>query len=129
MEESVFQEKPIKGEIIKEEGTENKIRKDDLQSCRIQEFQELVQELGLKLKLVSGKEPERFRKALETEKAGKREVLVFTSSVQGVLEARKDKLRTIYFPADTEEQEPKELIYYRKISDLLEGMAVLRRLV
>jgi hypothetical protein len=48
--------------------------------------------------------------------------------VEGVLTAREDKLRIIYFPIDEEEQEPKGLRYYRKISDLLEGISVIRSL-
>lgn len=115
VEKSILQEETVKG-------------KENAQSCWTQEFLELVQELGLRLALVSGDDKEGFRKALETGKAGKREVLVFASSVEGVYLAREDKLRTIYFPEKDAEPEPKGLIYYRKISDLLEGMAVLRQM-
>ena len=71
---------------------------------------------------------ERYRRIIREEKLKRQEVLVFTGTVEGALAAREDKLRTIYFPTDEEEQEPKGLIYYRKISDLLEGISVLRSL-
>ena len=93
-----------------------------------QEFCDLILELGLKLILVSEDTADRFRKMLEREGIGKQEVLVFTVSAEGVCAARMDKLRTIYFPLEGRGQEPEGLIYYRKISDLLEGMATLRRL-
>lgn len=93
-----------------------------------QEFQELTEELGVKLVLVSGSDPERFHRIFQAEGIERRELLVFAASVEGVLVARADKLRTVYFPADPGEQEPKDLVYYQKISDLLEGMAVIRRL-
>mgnify|MGYP002508976410 CR=1 FL=1 len=93
------------------------------------EFQKLLEELGLELILVSGREPERFKRAFQTGQAKKQELLVFAASAEGVLAARADKLRTVYFPADPKEEEPRELIYYRKISDLPEGMAVIRKLL
>lgn len=94
-----------------------------------QEFWEFILESGLELVLVSGDSPDRFCRALEGKKPGRQGVLVFAASVEGVLAARADKLRTVYFAADAKEEEPKDLIYYRKISDLLEGIAVLRRLI
>lgn len=90
------------------------------------EFLELIQELNLGLVLLLEGEPERFWRILRAEGVGKREVLVFTASVEGVLAARADRLRTVYLPAD--EAEPEGLIYYQKITDLLEGMAIVRKL-
>ncbi len=90
------------------------------------EFLQFLQELGLGLVLLLEGDPKRFSRVLKTEGLGKQEVLVFTASAEGVLAARADKLRTIYLSADKEE--PEGLIYYRKISDLLEGMAVVRKL-
>lgn len=94
-----------------------------------QEFWSLVSESGLELVLVSRDTPDRFRRVLEEKKCRRQEILVFAASAESVLAAREDKLRTVYFPVDSREQEPEGLIYYRKISDLAEGMAVLRRLV
>lgn len=99
------------------------------EKARIQEFEAFIQESGLEMFLVSECTPDRFREVLSGEKCRKQEVLVFAASAEGVIAAREDKLRTIYFPADRNEQEPKGMIYYRKIFDLLEGIAILRRLV
>ncbi len=93
-----------------------------------QEFCELARELDLKLILVSENTPEAFSEVLEKEKLKKREILVFASTVEYLTAARECRLRTIYAPDDVSEREPKGLIYYQKITDLLEGMAILRRL-
>lgn len=92
------------------------------------EFQEFIRERGLPLIFAAETGIERYRRIIREEKLKRQEVLVFTGTVEGVLAAREDKLRTIYFPIDEEEQEPKGLIYYRKISDLLEGISVIRSL-
>ena len=93
-----------------------------------QAFCKLAKELGLKQIPVSENTPDIFYKILEEEKLGKREILVFASTVESVIAARGCRLRTIYAPNDMSAQEPEGLIYYRKITDLLEGMAILRRL-
>ncbi|NBK91311.1 tRNA (guanosine(37)-N1)-methyltransferase TrmD [bacterium 1XD21-13] len=92
------------------------------------EFLELIRELDLKLVLLPEEDPKRFCKIMERERVGRREALVFTTTVEGVLAAREERLRTVYLPEDETASEPKELIYYRRISDLLEAMAVLRKL-
>ena len=94
-----------------------------------EEFLKLIQELELKLFILSEEDPKRFRRILEKEGIKKREAIVFTASVEGVLAAREDRIRTVFCPVDMTEPEPEGLIYYRKISDLLEGMAILRKLV
>lgn len=93
-----------------------------------QEFCELARELDLKLVLISENTPEAFGEVLEKEKLKKREIIVFASTVECLIAARECRLRTIYAPDDVSEREPKGLIYYQKITDLLEGMAILRRL-
>lgn len=94
-----------------------------------EEFLKLIRELDLKLSVLWEEDPKRFGRILEKEGIGKKEALVFTASVEGALAAREDRIRTIYGPTDENEPEPEGLIYYRKISDLLEGMAILRKLV
>lgn len=54
------------------------------------------------------------------------ETFVFANSVKGVQEAREHKFRVVYLQ-EFPEKEPKELVYYRKIGDLVEGMAILRK--
>lgn len=107
------------------------VEKDDCGTNRAwsEEFLKLSQELGLKAVILEEKDSKRFGTILEKEGIGKRETLVYTSSVEGVLAAREDRIRTVYGPTDVTEPEPEGLIYYRKIIDLLEGMAILRKLV
>lgn len=93
------------------------------------EFLKLIEEFELKLVIISEEDSRGYCEILEREGVRKQEALIFTDTVKGVLAAREARIRTVYAPIDTAEPEPEGLIYYRKISDLLEGMAVLRRLV
>lgn len=104
---------------------------DDIEMSRewSKEFLKLIEEFELKFLILSEEDSKRYCEILEKEGVRKEEALIFTASVKGVLEAREARIRTVYAPLDTAEPEPEGLIYYRKISDLLEGMAVLRRLV
>lgn len=103
---------------------------DDIEMSRAwsKEFLKLIEEFELKLVILSEEDSKTYYEVLEREGVRKQEVLIFTASVKGVLAAREAKIRTVYAPIDTAEPEPEGMIYYRKISDLLEGMAILRKL-
>jgi len=73
-------------------------------------------------------EVQAYRQARQALGRNRTQIAVLVDTVRGVLAAKEAGLRVIYLPLAEEEPEPKGLVYYRKISDLVEAMAVLRNM-
>ena len=96
------------------------------------DFLEMTEERRLKVvyaeKQEESSEKESYLQALKRLREKRTEVLAFADSVSGVLAAKEAGLRVVYAPESHGEKEPGELPYYQKITDLLEGAAILRRM-
>ncbi len=93
-----------------------------------EKFVELAKECGLRLLTV------REGTALDYDSAGKEagirrsEVIAFADTREDVLSARESGLRVVYLSEAAKEGQEEELPCYKKISDFVEGMALIRRL-
>lgn len=86
----------------------------------------LAKELGIScVRIPAGDAGELGREFCQSGVRAK-EALVLAATAGMVRTARTEKLRTLYLPFG--EEEPEGLIYYKKLSDLTEAMAVIRRL-
>ena len=96
------------------------------------DFLEMTEERRLKVvyaeKQEESSEKESYLQALKRLREKRTEVLAFADSVSGVLAVKEAGLRVVYAPEFHGEKEPGELPYYQKITDLLEGAAILRRM-
>jgi beta-phosphoglucomutase-like phosphatase (HAD superfamily) len=120
----------------------------------LRELLGLVREQGLKLGLVSLMESEQAQKLLESEgvsqlfdyiclgadeetlynraarksSTARRETFVFEDTVSGIQAARACGLRVVLLKEEEPGKEYADLICYKRISDLVEGMALIRSL-
>ena len=97
-----------------------------------EELLKLAEEQKLKVRFVKDEEQvsrqEAWALAVKRSRLKRTEILAFADSVLEVQAARNAGVRVVYFPSEPKEKEPKDLVYYQKIGDWVEGMAILRKL-